>query len=35
VARVWFQRALQLKHGDEIALQKLEAVRKAFAGEAD
>jgi tetratricopeptide (TPR) repeat protein len=35
VARVWYQRALQIKHRDETSLQKLEAVRKAFAGETE
>ncbi len=33
VARVWYQRALQLKPGDRVAGEKLEAVRKAMAGE--
>ncbi len=33
IARVWYQRALQLKPGDPVAVEKLESLRKAVAGE--
>jgi hypothetical protein len=35
VARVWYQRALQIRHGDETSLQKLEAVKNALAGKTE
>ena len=35
VARVWYQRARQLKPGDQQTTEKLEVVRKALAGEGD